>query len=238
MANFRVDFLELILNEANGKYSLTGRCNTNQTPNGNVIQGDLVGLELIFNTHNLQSNDYLSFSSQQEVDFSTLNVDGSESYSLQFDDVPAGPAGKLKKGGIVIKDTKYPPPIQLTTLDRHKGFTSQFKIKSVTCTRLNSTSNNFKVNVKLLFSSAFANYTIDSFVSYTDTIRNSQKIMRLNVNQDFDNMPHSNPTGTPLNFDNNSINLNHSYGIPIIVLDKNVTWNEDIDYKKSNIYIV
>lgn len=232
MANFRIDLFKLALNEQTGKYILTGECNSNKAPNGNNVQGHVSGLEIVFDISNFDPDDRLTFNTIDEIDFSHLDIGGNEWYYLQFDDVSAGPSGKKTKGGVAVKDTRYPPPNHILPEDIHLPFSSQFKLISLTAIRT-GTSDKFAMEIVFKFTSTFANYAPWNFYSFIDWTRTFQKVMRMELQQTLTGSPHEGIFA----FNNDSVDLDNSDGRAFIIMDKNAVWNSDIDIKKINLFL-
>ncbi|MCC6370546.1 MAG: hypothetical protein IT236_06010 [Bacteroidia bacterium] len=233
MARFRIDYLELTLIEGTELYNLKGKCNLDKPASNELLIGTLDGYELSFKSPNDLTDKKVEFEANN-LDFSIFDYETEDTLDLSFADPGIA---KVKKGGVVIKDTKYPPPGGFLPPKEHLGFTSQFKIKQFQCFRI-GVSNIFLINVSLYYSSKFAEYSKESYEYFADTVPNrSAMVMRLNLDQHFDNLPHSTNPGNPILFDDTATQLNQADGVPIVVIEKNTIWNKDIDVKKANIFI-
>ncbi|MCC6370547.1 MAG: hypothetical protein IT236_06015 [Bacteroidia bacterium] len=235
MANFRIDKLELTLTGTPEIFNLTGWCNTDAADTAGDVTGTInaSGLEIDFIGATNIADKKFKFSANG-LNYINMIEETPDLISLFFSD---SAHARVKKGGILIKDTKYPPPTEkkfktLDVLYKHEGFTKQFSIVKVSCVR-NIATKKFTILMDVYYSSKYADYTHEQSIPFLDTVRPNKLTNKISVNQLFKG---SQGTGT-IQCENVAILLSDSKGIPFVIIDKNVTWNEEIDYKKANIYI-
>jgi hypothetical protein len=232
MANFNID--ELTLDYIGTPvtphlYKLTVICNPN---GGNLTTGNanIAGDSIILDPKLAAASDKVVFI--KDIDFTKFEnrVDPTcIDFELYIQDNLAD--GLLrKKGGVVVIDTKYPPPSTLKDCtNAHELFTRNFKINQIKCTRV--TGQLFDMSIQ---TSTLKNYRVTSTSIKQDTLRGASVINALLCEVEFVN---SSPTNQLFTFLKEHLNL-HDNGMPIIIKSVDTLYDECINYKKGSIVIL
>lgn len=237
MANYQIDQLTLV---ANGdKYTLTGVCNNWGVDNGASVIGTSTFFRNIkFDVAGLNPDEKILLSYAGLIDFSQFSMNSTDLMDLIFHQ---SFLNNVKKGGIVIKNTNYPPPNNGHGLLGFEDFIKKFQVEQVQFNR-DRVSGLFDVNIKIISDNSQEEYSVDplnisQYIPYYQT--GYSDILTFKVKEW---APGSN-SGTPLlqyppiRLGSQINSSNFPEGFPVTIIKTGQIWSEDINRKIMCVYI-
>lgn len=241
MANFQIDEITFQLNPATNNYIFSGICNKWGNDNGQTVQGTITVFDNIkFNVYGLNSDEKTLLTCVSEINFSFFDMASTNLLDFHFYNTPIT---FEKKGGIVIKNTNYPPPAIGTGLLPlpFEQFIDRFNVTYVKFER-DDLNGNFIMTIKVKPDNRAEEYSLDTtefhqHISYINTQYSDIHLLKVKE------WPSNSGLGTAsLNYPpyNIPVKIDAShfpFGFPITIQHVGEGWDPGINRKILCVYI-
>lgn len=246
MEKHRLDIIELKQMPGTNSYTVKGYCNLGgggiPVTKPAILSQKPEDKDLIVNVDNIKSSQPLTFETVQGTGINFDTKYGRRDYlCLVFQDNVSNTFPLLDEvAGVVIKDTDYPPPYNLTaqTKDlflksRHRELSEKFKIDELKATRINQTEE-FDVAITLSFDRSVSDFSFVSAAQVQDTLRQgSSDLGVIHLNEQ---SPTSGTGSISIVFRVPTGLKNLARGFPIIIKSDQIGL-ADFDTKKALLFI-